>query len=246
MTDEDYQALQSAQLLYLRNVMEVPHGTPIAALYLELGILPIQSEIERRQLLFLKRILDKDFDDPLQLVYNEQLKYEFEKNWTNYILELRRTCNLPLRDETVRKMSVEQWKAFVNNIISEEAFTRLRIHCANNRKTCHYESFSRVEYTEKLQPSLARLIFKARARMFDIKVNFKKKCHLNIWCLFCKKEDETFDHLFACNCGVFGPTILQSTHLPQLPSFSTEKSLSKHKKTGKFFCRYSRYREEIL
>ena len=92
MTDKDYQALQSAQLLYLWNVMEVPRGTSIAALYLELGILPIQFETEKRQLLFMRRILNKDFDDPgkdfddpLQLVYNEQLEYEFEKNWANYV-----------------------------------------------------------------------------------------------------------------------------------------------------------------
>ena len=244
MTDKDYQTLQSAQLLYLWNVMEVPRGTPVAALYFELGILPIQFEIEKRQLLFLRRILNKDFDDPLQLVYNEQLKYEFEKNWANYMLELRRTYNLPLRDENVRKTSAEQWKAFVNNVIREEAFTQLRIHCANNKKTCHlhYESFSRAEYTAKLQPNLARVIFKARTRMFDIKVNFKKKYHLNIWCPFCKREDETFDHIFACNCGVFCPTTIQSTHLT---SFSTEKSLSKLKKIGKFLCRHTRYREEI-
>ena len=132
--------------------MEIPRCTSVAALYLELGILPIQFEIERRQLLFLRRILNKDCDDPLQLVYSDQLKHEFEKNWANYMLELRRTYNLPLRDENVRKMSVEQWKAFVNNVIREEAFTRLRIHSANNRKTCHlhYESFGRAEYTDKL------------------------------------------------------------------------------------------------
>ena len=132
--------------------------------------------------MFLRRILNKDFDDPLQLVYNEQLKYEFQKNWANYMLELRHTYNLPLRDENVRKMLAEQWKAFVNNVIREEAFTQLRIHCANNRKTCHlhYESFSKEEYIEKLQPNLARVIFKTRTRMFDIKVNFKKKYHLNI------------------------------------------------------------------
>ena len=88
--------------------MEVPRGTPTAAIYLELGIPPIQFEIKKRQLLFLGRILNKDLDHPLQLVYNEQLKYEFEKSWANYMLELRRTYNLPLRDENVRKMSVEQ------------------------------------------------------------------------------------------------------------------------------------------
>ena len=114
VTDKDYQALQSAQLLYLRNVMEVPRGILIAALSYELGILPIQFEIEKRQLLFLTCILNKDVDDPgkdfdgpLQLVYNEQFKYELEKNWANYMLELLRTYNLPLRDENVRKMSVE-------------------------------------------------------------------------------------------------------------------------------------------
>ena len=37
------------------------------------------------------------------------------------MLEMRPTYNLPLRDENVRKMSVEQWKAFVNNVIRKEA-----------------------------------------------------------------------------------------------------------------------------
>ena len=178
-----------AQLLYLRNVMEVPRGTPIAALYLELGILPIQFEIEKRQLLFLRRMLNKDIVDPLQLVCNEQLKYEFEKSWVSYVLELRRTYNLPLRNENVRKISMEQRKVFVNNVIREEAFTRLRIHRANNKKIWHlrYESFSRAEYREKLRPNLARVTLKARMRMFNISVNFIKKYHLNIWCPFCKR-----------------------------------------------------------
>ena len=140
---------------------------------------------------------------------------------------------------------MEQWKAFVNNVIREEAFTRLTIHCAKNRKTCHlhYESFSTAEYIEKLQPNLARVIFKARTRMFDTKVNFKKKYHLNSWCPFCKREDETFDHLFGCNFGVSCPTNIQITHLTSL---SAGKSLSELKKIGKFLCKYSQYREEIL
>ena len=59
------------------------------------------------------------------------------------------------------------------------------------------ESFSRAQYIEKLQPNLARVIFKARTRMFDIKINFKKKYRLSICCPFCKRKDETFGHLFA-------------------------------------------------
>ena len=88
MTPRDYKALQSAQLLYLRNVMEVSRATPTVALFLELGILPIRFEIEKRQLFFFKRLLDKDKSDPVQSVYFEQLKYVAEQNWANYIQDL--------------------------------------------------------------------------------------------------------------------------------------------------------------
>ena len=48
MTHKDYKVLQSAQLLYLRNVMEVSTDTPTVTLFLELGILPVRFEIEKR------------------------------------------------------------------------------------------------------------------------------------------------------------------------------------------------------
>ena len=91
MTLKDYKALQSAQLLYLLNVMEVPRATPTVALFLELGILPVRFETEKRQLFFFKRLLDNDKNDPVQSVYFEQLTYVAEKNWANYIHELRHT-----------------------------------------------------------------------------------------------------------------------------------------------------------
>ena len=85
MTDKGYQALQSTQLLYLRNVTDVPHGIPIAALHLELGILPIQFEIESRQFLLKRRIIDKDSDYPVQLVYSEQVNMSLKKLGKLYV-----------------------------------------------------------------------------------------------------------------------------------------------------------------
>ena len=38
-----------------------------------------------------KYILDKDPDDPVHAVHKEQPKYNFEKNWENYISQLRLT-----------------------------------------------------------------------------------------------------------------------------------------------------------
>ena len=60
--------------------MKVPKSTHTAALFLELGVLPIQYEIEKRQLVLLKKILDRQNHDPVKMVYNEILKYQAEWN----------------------------------------------------------------------------------------------------------------------------------------------------------------------
>ena len=160
MTPKDYKALQSAQLFYLRNVMEVLRVTPSVALFLELGILPIRFEFEKRQLFFFNGLLDKDKNDPVQSVYFEQLKYVAEQNWANYIQDLRHTYNLPLSDDNVRQMSLEQWKVFVKTVIWDEAFMQLMAQCKGNKKTMHltYHSIKRAEYLEKLGPNLARIV----------------------------------------------------------------------------------------
>ena len=99
LTPKDYLTLRASQLIYLRNVLEVSKATPIAAMYLELGTLPVRYEIEMRQLLFLKHLLDEKHADPCLRTYIEMLKFENETNWANNVLGLRRAYNLTLNDE---------------------------------------------------------------------------------------------------------------------------------------------------
>ena len=53
---------------------------PAAAIFLELGILPIRYETEKRQLLFLKRILSRETCDLLLVTYEQMLRLSFEPN----------------------------------------------------------------------------------------------------------------------------------------------------------------------
>ena len=228
MTPKDDKVLQSVQLLYLQNVlkvMEVSRTIPSVALFLELGILPTRFEIEKRQLFFFKRLFDKDKNDPVQNVYFEQLKKIAEKNWANYIQDLRHNYNLPLNDDNVRQMTLEQWKAFVKTVIRDEAFMQLMAQCKGNKKTMHfiYHSVKRTEYLEKREPNLARVVFKARVRMFDIKVNYKNKYSNDLNCPFCKMETEiTFDHLFECISELYCPSSLRNI---QFSNFCNEASV---------------------
>ena len=64
-TRKDYVDFEKAQKNFLLRVMEVPNLTPTAGLFLELGILPAQFVTELRQLHFLKKILNRDKEDPV-------------------------------------------------------------------------------------------------------------------------------------------------------------------------------------
>ena len=189
--------------------------TYCCTLFLELSVLPIKFEIEQRQFFFLNRILHKDPDDPVHVVYKEQLNYNFEENWANYIFQLRHTYNLSPNDESIKRMTLSQWKSVVKSAIRQDAFMQLTIQCANKRRTSHlrYESFVRASYLKKLDPNIARVIFKARTRVFDIKFNYKRKYKFNLDCPFYEYYDETFDHIFNCNSGIFRSRCLYATEL---------------------------------
>ena len=101
----------------------------------------------------------------------------------------------------------------------------------------------RGSYLKKLDPNIARVIFKAGTGMFEIKVNYKRKYKFNLDCPFYKYHDETFDHIFKCNSGLFRSRCLYAT---ELVGFCSESSIPKVRKIRVFLEKYSKYREEML
>ena len=69
--------------------------------------------IELTQLAFLKKILDRDQEDPVKRIYNEMLKYPSENNWANNVLDLRRKYNLPRNDDNIANTTWPVWKKMV-------------------------------------------------------------------------------------------------------------------------------------
>ena len=117
-------------------------------------------------------------------------------------------------------------------------------HLPTNKKTSHitYKHFGTSDYLLKLSPELARLVFKAKTRMFDIKSNYKKKYRSVLTCPFCMVQDETFDHLFTCQHGIVVPNILQGVTLASFSSLDLKFIES----LGKFLQRYQQYREILM
>ena len=181
LSSENYAMLQKSQLTFLRRVMELPRSVPTDALFLEMAIWPIRFEIEFRHLTYLKRIIDRDQNDPVYQLCQEMLKYSSEKIGK---------YNLPLKDENISNMSKPVWKSIVKRQIQYYVFSSLLESCQSNRKTAllRYNKFKSVDYLTKLDPPIARVLIKARLRMFEVKVNFKKKYNYKLNCPLCTDE----------------------------------------------------------
>ena len=81
----------------------------------------------------------------------------------------------------------------------------LKSQCKENKKTKNlcFDKYLQSEYLTALPPLLARLVFKARLRMYGVKDNFKIKYGFDLNCPFCRKEAETLQHILQCDCVPF-------------------------------------------
>ena len=102
------------------------------------------------------------------------------------VLGLRRDYNLPLNDDNIKKVSVSHWKYFVKSAIFKEAFLQLQVELSSNIKTNHityqHSSLKTNDFLLQLPSHLARLVFKAKTRMLDIKINYKRKYKNSLHC----------------------------------------------------------------
>ena len=147
------------------------------------------------------------------------LKFDSEDNWANNLLGQRKLYNLPLNDENVMKMNMEDWK-----FLNREAFLQLEALCLTNKKTCHlsYDRLKARDYLFSLEPKCARLIFRTRCTMIDLKVNFKKKYEMDLRCPICNAWDETLEHIFVYDSELNFPKILQNFNMASI-SGDTER-----------------------
>ena len=73
----------------------------------------------------MKKILDRDQEDPVKRIYNEMLKYPSENNWANNVLDLRCKYNLLQNHDNIADMTWSVWKKMVKNMIKRFAFMTL-------------------------------------------------------------------------------------------------------------------------
>ena len=199
---KDINSLRTLQLKFLKRILGVGSSTANAFTYLELGVLPIDYEIEKRQLMFLHKILQLDHTDPVFKLFGEQRRFSEagEKNWWTGVKQSLIKHDLPSDFDIIRSMSRDAFSNVVKNAITKTALNNLQAECSGLKKTANlkYSTLKLQDYLSVLYPSEAKLIFKWRSETLDIKSHLTYK-YDDLNCRGCTVETEEPSHIL--NCG---------------------------------------------
>ena len=199
---KDIDELRGLQLKFLKRVVGVASSASNSFTFLELGVLPIEYEIEKRQLIYLHKILQLNSSDPVSQMFWEMKKFHEagERNWWSGIAPCLTKYDLPQLDQ-IKGLSKDCYARKVKESVAEFALKQLVAECRGLKKTADlsYDGLKLQDYFSYLYPSQARLLFKWRSRTLDIKSHTTYK-YTDTLCRGCLNAVEDPDHVI--NCGV--------------------------------------------
>ena len=196
LTLNDVTRLKTLQLKYLKWMLRTPRGTCNAFVYLELGILPMDSLINIRKMIFLHHILNLDDDDPVKMTYQQQQVYLFEKNWAYEVRKLLKAHHLETDTGTIQELPKKTWKQMVKKAVTQETLASLNAECSEKSKTEGrvYHQFEEQPYFHHLSASRARKYFQLRGNVYNFKCN-RPFQHKDDVCRLCGEEREDTNHV---------------------------------------------------
>ena len=189
-------------------ILEAPCSTPVEALYLELGLLPINYILKGRRLMFLHYVLNLDEEEMLSQFFWAQWKSPVTSDWTETIKKDLKILQIDKTLHQIKIMKKETFAKLVKESCRHVAFNELIDMKNSHSKMTNilYSSLKLQPYLKdkKIRPDLAKTLFKFRTRMVNFRNNFKKGSPF----LSCPLGDNKLDdqqHLL--NCDKLQPTI---------------------------------------
>jgi hypothetical protein len=194
LTKTDINQLQVLQMKFLKRIMQTPKSTPNCILLLELGVLPIENVIRSRQLNYLHRILNLEETHPVKRAYEEQKKFTAEENWVKEMAATRIRFSITESDEEIKQLTKPEWKRIVCRQVKKVALEELLEQRLKKGAAIIYEQLDTKKYFKELSAGDARLMFKLRAEIYDIKA-FRKYQYQDTACRLCDSAMENLEHI---------------------------------------------------
>ena len=183
----------------LRKILSAHSKTPIESLYLELGVPPFRFHLSARRIMFYHAILHRDCEEITWKVMMQQKKTMYKGDVYQLILQDMEV--LDIGENELRTMNKLKLKETLKKRVPEVAFQYL-INIAETHSKVHhmmYTNLDGMQYLEdhRISAEQAKLIFKFRTRMVNVRNNFRNN-YACPSCPLCGVHQDTQEHLFHC------------------------------------------------
>ena len=172
----------------LKRILKTPQSTPRECLYIETGFLDPIAIIDRNRLNMHNRI-NHGQNNTLKTILNRKENDSWAMENKEYLQKLGKQQKRWRRNQQNSKRSAE--RLFKKNSGQGEKKERRKASW-KTRQDGNQEK--RAKYIDKLTTKQVSTIFKARARMLEVKANYKNK-YPDKTCRICHQEEETRDHV---------------------------------------------------
>ena len=203
VSEKTVKKLNSLQQWFLRLILQVGPGTPVAALGWETGVLDMKLRIYQEKLALISHIKSMDEKSLASQMYREQL----EKGWPGLAKEAKVICEeLEIEDINTSTLTKSEFKRLTKGAIrtKNEAILKEMAHEKSKCKNIMKEDYGRKEYMNEMKIEDVRFMFKGRVGLLPFAGNYendKKFLRTNWLCRCGEKEKEA--HLTSGNCPIY-------------------------------------------
>ena len=202
IVDSDLVALERADEVLLRGIVNAHSKAPIESLYLETGSLPIRYIVKNRRLCYLKNIIQRDSEELISEIYAAQKVDPTEGDFCKLVDEDARQVHLVMDEQEIATMETQKFKNKVKGLVKGAAFQYLIQIKAKHSKMSEI-GYNNLPLQTYMQSPLftahdATILFALRTRTLrGIKDDFRNMYADNMCPLECGNID-TIKHLLAC------------------------------------------------
>ena len=197
ITKRDMEELEKIQSNILKKITEQRITTPYFGLLAELGIWPVETQIEYTKIMLLHNIITTKGERTLKEIIEEQIKNAWKGCWTEQTKEI--CVKYKIKIEEIRKYKKNELKKILKEKIKENLNIQLEIEKKEKTKLRFIMKFEQKQYLEQLQYIECIEMIKIKLNMIETKCNYKGKFKTDLRCDVCEMKNDTTEHIFECS-----------------------------------------------
>ena len=170
----------------IKRVLKVPRTTPREVLYMELGILDLESMRIKNRINMEHRV-NKKGSETTKTAMNAPIK----KGWKEHTDTLNSKIGTTSNSKNHIKEKIHEYH---KTKINQSGTTKSKVQYLMTGTRGNWKVNQRPQYLNMLTRNQASALFKARTRMFPVKNNFRG-AHSDDTCRFCNNAIETQEHI---------------------------------------------------